>query len=1016
MHTVSSTRKSLVALGTLAAALALPASSIAQTTGFNQTAAGTYDYNTGGNWVGGTINGIWDSSLTVAGTQTVTFGADTILSTGLNVGYTGNFDLTFQSDGLANRTITLGGDLTISPVSNRTITFGSLTANTGLNVNLGGDRTFTVPTSKALRFFNSISGGNITLDGTTGIAAGGTMRLMGTTGAATSSTITITRDAILVFDSSVSGNTGTTRAQGVTLSGGILSVTGNSGANSVDSISGALTSSGDFGTYNIVSLTPNGTRNAQLTAGSLVRSNFGITLFRGTNLGINTIASATANNSNISFATDLTSSLVGGGGATGTTTISILKGAIGGTTNSDNGSTFVTYTTANGIRPLDVSEFTTSITSGTSTTNNVRLTGAGSLATINSATTINSLIFNPVTSAATIDGTGVLTVTSGQVLLDTTNVALATTINVGLNFGSAEGVIGSTFNRTATINGPVSGTGGLTFYNLNGAASNNTGGASVTGTGHTYTGDTHVLGRLAVNSTSDFLPSATRTGNVFIHQNGSLVISSGNYTINGLNGDGRITYGSSGGGFLTIGDNNASGNFSGIITLSNGGTGGLTKIGSGTQILTGINSYKGVTAINGGVLSVNTIADGGVTSSLGNGTNAAANIVVNNGTLRYTGAATSSDRLFTNGVLGGTLDASGTGALTFTNAGNNVSSEAGNRGGTRTSGSNIVTGVSNFADLTVGARVIGTGITTGTTITAINTGTGEITLSANATAASAANMSFATDRTLALTGSNTGGNTISGVLANSANAGALSVSKSGAGTWVLGATNTYTGSTTVSGGKLTVSGSIASSATTVGSGATFALSGSGTAGAVTVNSGTFQLGTAGTAGAVAINSGTFGGSGTVSSLAFTGTSVFGPGNSAGTVSIADGGSFSLDSGTVSTFQFTDGGFGVGTFDLVTTSGTATGTIAGTLNLDFTGSGYTAGTSVIFVNLSSITGTFSTINVTGLSGLTATVNYNNAAGDISLSLATSSVPEPSTYALFAGAGVLLLAFGRRKRSA
>jgi autotransporter-associated beta strand protein len=246
--------------------------------------------------------------------------------------------------------------------------------------------------------------------------------------------------------------------------------------------------------------------------------------------------------------------------------------------------------------------------------------------------------------------------------------------------------------------------------------------------------------------------------------------------------------------------------------------------------------------------------------------------------------------------------------------------------------------------------------------------------------------------------------------------GSGSLSKTGAGTAILSGSNAYTGTTTVSAGTLQVSGSIVSSATTVGSGATLALSGSGSAGAVTVNSGTFQLGTAGTAGAVTINDGTFGGVGTVSSLTFTGASTFGPGNSPGTVTVADGGTFSLSNNTISTFQFTDSGFGVGTFDLLTTSGTVSGTIAGTLNLDFTGTDYTAGTSVTFIDLTSISGTFSTINVTGLdSGLVANVIYNNVTGDVSLSLvAASSVPEPSTYAAILGASVLgFVAFRRRR---
>jgi autotransporter-associated beta strand protein len=60
----------------------------------------------------------------------------------------------------------------------------------------------------------------------------------------------------------------------------------------------------------------------------------------------------------------------------------------------------------------------------------------------------------------------------------------------------------------------------------------------------------------------------------------------------------------------------------------------------------------------------------------------------------------------------------------------------------------------------------------------------------------------ATPRTLTLTGSNAGGNTIASVISNSAKGGIVGITKTGAGTWILTGNNNYTGVTTVQQGTL----------------------------------------------------------------------------------------------------------------------------------------------------------------------------------------------------------------------
>lgn len=292
----------------------------------------------------------------------------------------------------------------------------------------------------------------------------------------------------------------------------------------------------------------------------------------------------------------------------------------------------------------------------------------------------------------------------------------------------------------------------------------------------------------------------------------------------------------------------------GKLTLPNTnqltGANNVTITNGGEVAVTGLNNYTGTTTIRGdylitdqefarsstgtnnfgfnpyavrtnSVLSVSVLADGGSASGVGASGNAAGNLVFQGGTLKYTGAGSSTDRLFTMNPIGATLDASGTGAVQFTNTGAIAQVDAAPRTGNVQTGTNgrIIPNVGDVSDLTPGMVVsaelagVGTYLPAGVQVTGLNYSisnagviTGNIAIgSAGLAAGTAVTLTFTQqDRPLNLTGTSTADNVLAAQLVDSA-AGKLRVVKSGPGNWSLtNANNTYTGGTTVNAGTLSV--------------------------------------------------------------------------------------------------------------------------------------------------------------------------------------------------------------------
>ncbi|MFO1487561.1 MAG: polysaccharide lyase family protein [Verrucomicrobiota bacterium] len=102
---------------------------------------------------------------------------------------------------------------------------------------------------------------------------------------------------------------------------------------------------------------------------------------------------------------------------------------------------------------------------------------------------------------------------------------------------------------------------------------------------------------------------------------------------------------------------NASVNYTFSGSGSIAGNGGLTKLGSGTLTVLTTNEFTGPTTINGGILAVRLLDDGGLPSGIGASTSDSSNLVIQTGaTLRYLGTSGTSDHGATLGAGGGFIE------------------------------------------------------------------------------------------------------------------------------------------------------------------------------------------------------------------------------------------------------------------------------------------------------------------------------------------------------------------------
>lgn len=516
-------------------------------------------------------------ALSLNGTNTYTGGTtlsagqlninnDNALGTGALTIAGGTINNTSSGGVTITNAINLNADTTFVGSTNLTQTTGAVTLST--------NRTLTV-NANTLSLGGIVTGAGFSLTK----AGAGALSLNGANTFSGGATLTAGRLNI--------GNESALGTGAFTISGG--SIDNTSGADVT--ITNALNLNGDF--------TFAGSANLSLTSGEVVlTTNRAITVSSNT-LSLSGVVSGTGFSLTKAGAGTLT--LTGVNTYTGNTTISAgtLQIAGDGQLNSGNYNGAIANSGA-----LNYNSWADQTLGGViSGTGSLRHSGLGTL-TLTAANTY----------------TGATTINSGRLQLTgrSSSASFAIAGNSILELSVASGATNDNATTSFTGSGTLQKTGaGVVFWGTGAATFAMSAGSLIDVQEGTFTGGANANEVWTANQSSLNVASGATFAGV-----------EANVRVDALSGSGTISSGfTSSYQNFTFGVANGSGTFSGVLAnrIGGAGTANYVKTGSGTQTLTGSNSYTGTTTISGGELNF------AASSALGTSTNASASFIINGG-------------------------------------------------------------------------------------------------------------------------------------------------------------------------------------------------------------------------------------------------------------------------------------------------------------------------------------------------------------------------------------------------